>query len=500
MRATGTAGGVLARTAAGEVRGRVRRRVCLFGGIPYAAPPVGDGRFAPPVPPEPWTGVRDCRSFGPAAPQLPGEGLTNRIPVRWDEDCLTLNVVTPACDDAGRPVYVWIHGGGYTHGQGSVPWYDGTSFATRGDIVVVTVNYRLGALGFSNLGPHLGEGFATAGLNGTLDQVAALGWVRDNIAGFGGDPDRVTVGGESAGAFSVGNLLASPAAEGLFCRAIAQSGAAHHVHGPEAGTAIAGELLAALGNPDADRLRSIPAGDVLAAQAAVIAGHDPWSTGGVDPFYPVWGAGALPGPALDLVSQGAAADVPLLTGTNQDEVSLWGITGFDEDQLHQYAGRMSDDPAGLVDLYRSKLEEADPGWVACAIGSDWVFRIPAVRLAEARHARGADTWMYRFSWDSRAFGGMLGATHALEIPFTFNTLDRPGVDLFIGEGPRPDALASTVHDAWIAFIRGGDPSTGDLGAWPTYGPDSRRVMDLDDACGLVEDPGAEERLAWEGVR
>ncbi|MEE1563699.1 MAG: carboxylesterase family protein, partial [Acidimicrobiales bacterium] len=213
--------GPLAQTACGTVRGRHRRGVQLFAGIPYAEPPVGDRRFAPPTPHDSWDGTRDALRFGKAAPQLPGEGLTNRVLLAWDEDCLTLNVVTPAADDARRPVYVWIHGGAYQHGQGATPWYDGTSFAIRGDIVVVTINYRLGALGFCHLSPHLGDRFASAGVNGFLDQLAALGWVRDNIAAFGGDPDRVTVGGESAGAFSVCNVLASPHAAGLVHRAIA---------------------------------------------------------------------------------------------------------------------------------------------------------------------------------------------------------------------------------------------------------------------------------------
>ena len=490
----------LAGTTSGTVRGRMRRGVCLFGGIPYAAPPVGDRRFAPPAPHPAWDGVRDCRRFGRAAPQLPGEGLTNQAPVSWDEDCLTLNVVTPACDDALRPVYFWIHGGGYLHGQGATPWYDGTSFATGGDIVVVTVNYRLGAFGFCHLGPHLGDAFASAGLNGTLDQVAALRWVGDNIAAFGGDPDRVTVGGESAGAFSVANLLASPATGGLFHRAIAQSGAAHHVHDPDAGTGIAGKLLAELGDPDAAELLALPAVAILEAQDRVGAAHDPWSTGGIDPFYPVWGGEVLPRPPLDLISGGAGADVGLLTGTNEDEMALWGITSIDDARLHQYAARMRDDPEGLIGIYRQRLGGAPPGWVACAIGTDRVFRIPAVRLAEARHACGAETWMYRFSWDSRAFDGMFGASHALEIPFTFNTLDRPGVTLFLGDGPRPDALARTMHDAWIAFIRDGDPTTDAIGPWPSYEPDSRRVMDLDETCGLLADPESDERLAWDGRR
>ena len=496
--ANGTAA-PLAQATCGTVRGRHRRGIELFAGIPYAEPPVGERRFAAPIPHEPWDGVRDALRFGKAAPQLPGEGLTNQVPVPWNEDCLTLNVVTPAADDARRPVYVWIHGGAYQHGQGATPWYDGTSFATRGDIVVVTINYRLGALGFCHLSPHLGDRFASAGVNGFLDQLAALEWVRDNIAAFGGDPDRVTVGGESAGAFSVCNVLASPHASGLVHRAIAQSGAAHNTHDPESGKEISAQFLAALGEPDATELLEIGADRILEAQQQVIVERSARPAHGPEPFYPVWGHEALPRAPHELIADGAGSEVALLTGTNEDEMALWGVTGLSEDRVHRYTARMSPDADAVLACYRQRLSDVEPGWVACAIGTDRVFRIPAVRLAENRHANGAATWMYRFSWDSRAFDGQFGAAHALEIPFTFNTLDGPGTDAFLGEGPRPDALAETMHGAWIAFICDGDPSTPTLGDWPPYEPDHRLVMNLDDECDLLADPESDERDIWEGV-
>jgi|TARA_Y100000031_G_scaffold111481_1_gene122901 para-nitrobenzyl esterase len=491
--------GPLAQTACGTVRGRHRRGVQLFAGIPYAEPPVGDRRFAPPTPHDSWDGTRDALRFGKAAPQLPGEGLTNRVLLAWDEDCLTLNVVTPAADDARRPVYVWIHGGAYQHGQGATPWYDGTSFAIRGDIVVVTINYRLGALGFCHLSPHLGDRFASAGVNGFLDQLAALGWVRDNIAAFGGDPDRVTVGGESAGAFSVCNVLASPHAAGLVHRAIAQSGAAHNTHDPESGKEISAQFLAALGEPNAAELLEIGADRILEAQQQVIVERSTRPSHGPEPFYPVWGHEALPRAPHELIAEGAGSEVGLLTGTNEDEMALWGVTGLSEDRVHRYTARMSPDADAVLACYRQRLSDVEAGWVACAIATDRVFRVPAIRLAENRHANGAATWMYRFSWDSRAFEGQFGAAHALEIPFTFNTLDGPGTDVFLGEGPRPDALAETMHDSWIAFIRHGDPSTSALGDWPPYEPDRRLVMDLDDECGLLADPESDEREIWESV-
>ncbi|HEU4430985.1 MAG TPA: carboxylesterase family protein, partial [Myxococcota bacterium] len=220
---------LIASTRSGPVRGREKNGVLLFAGIPYAAPPVGERRFRAPEPPDDWREIREATRFGPAAPQLPGEGVVGNPAVRWDEGgCLTLNVATPACDDAGRPVLVWIHGGGFRTGQGAIPWYDGSSFA-RGGVVVVSINYRLGALGFAQLDAIGGSDYADSGSVGIQDQLAALRWVQGNIASFGGDPARVTIAGESAGGMSVGILLGSAGASGLFRGAIPQSGAAQHV-------------------------------------------------------------------------------------------------------------------------------------------------------------------------------------------------------------------------------------------------------------------------------
>ena len=498
MSPTKTSDTPIASTKLGDLKGRYRKGVSLFCGIPYAEAPVGKKRFAPPSPPNSWDGIRDASYFSPAAPQLPGDGITNRLPVRWDEDCLYLNIVTPACDDLKRPVYLWIHGGGYQHGQGAVPWYDGTSFATQGDIVVVTINYRLGAFGFCNLEPHFGKEFASSGLNGMLDQIEALHWIRDHIACFGGNPDQVTIGGESAGAFSVSNLLASPMTDGLFHKAIAQSGAAHHVHDPEMGEQISAEFLSELGNPGVEEIKELPPLSILEAQETVIQNHG-YTKRGIDPFYPTWGHEALTNDPLDLISQGAGASIPLLTGTNEDEMALWGLTGLDESGLKRYANRVTSNPETFIRTYENRLGK-NPGWIACALGSDWVFRIPAIRHAEARSRNSATTWMYQFSWDSRAFGGRFGSAHALEIPFTFNTLDRAGVEVFIGEGDIPNELAETIHDAWIAFIKNGDPSTPILGFWPPYSTDERAVMNFDTECNLRNDPEADERILWDEIR
>ena len=255
----------VAQTSSGRVMGRERDGVLLFAGVPYAAPPTGARRFRAAQPHEGWSDVRDARKFGPAAPQIASGGMTDPAPVRWDEDCLTLNIQTPALDDGARPVLVWIHGGGYRNGQGAVPWYNGARFAANGDIVAVTINYRLGALGFTDLS-RFGEEFATSGVNGLLDQITALEWVRDNIASFGGDPAKVTIAGESAGGFSVATLLGSPRASGLFRGVIAQSGAAHHVLPAEAGALVADRFLDSLGTDDVIGVEAASVDAILAAQ------------------------------------------------------------------------------------------------------------------------------------------------------------------------------------------------------------------------------------------
>ncbi len=496
----------IAHTTTGPVEGRVKEGVLLFAGIPYAAPPVGPLRFAAPQPHPAWTDALPAQRFGNAAPQPAGSGMTSSPPRRMGEDCLTLNVTTPALDDAGRPVLVWIHGGGFRTGQGAIPWYNGTSFATRGDIVTVSINYRLGALGFANLS-FLGDETADTGAAGILDQIAALEWVRDNIRAFGGDPARVTVAGESAGAMSVGILLGSPGAKGLFQRAIAQSGAAHHVLRRETGQAVGRKLALALGADSLEALRDLPAERILEAQNRVEAELSGSSERGATdiagaagmPFQPSFGCAALPEAPLEAVRKGMASDVPLLIGTNAHESTLWHQGETDARRLEKIAGRYLPEAAAALDAYRLDHPAGSPFDILIALTTDHMFRIPALRLAEAHTATGGRSWNYLFSWKSRAFGGRMGATHALEIPFIFNNLERMGVDAFIGEGPLPQALASEMHDSWIAFIRDGSPETS-ARAWPNFDPDRRAAMEFGDEIGVRDDPFPNSRRVWDGVR
>ena len=487
-------------TTTGPIQGREKEGVLLFSGIPYAAPPVGQLRFRAAQAHEPWSDVRPALKFGPAAPQIPTGGLTSSTPVRWSEDCLTLNVCTPGLDGERRPVLVWIHGGAYRTGQGAIPWYNGTRFAQHGDIVVVSINYRLGALGFTDLS-RFGDGYATSGVNGILDQICALEWVRDNIGNFGGDPNQVTIAGESAGGFSVSTLLGSPSAQGLFHRAIPQSGAAHHTLPRATAERITDLFLEALGVDSPMALDAVDAADVLDAQASVIKRlEDRTSTTAelaelsvpVDPFYPAIGNPVLPESPLTAIANGLGSAVDVLTGSNRHETTLWGYGDVSVEKLERVAAIY--DATEPLAAYRKARPDAKPEELMIALTTDHMFRIPAIRLVEARAGHDARSWMYWFCWESRAFSGRLGATHALEIPFAFDNLDRAGVDVFLGDGDKPQAVADAMHTAWIGFIRDGNPG------WQPYDLESRSTMRFDEDSRLVSDPEASERQSWEGHR
>ncbi|MEQ8861121.1 MAG: carboxylesterase/lipase family protein [Pseudomonadales bacterium] len=488
----------IAETTHGPVQGRAKDDVLLFAGIPYAAPPTGRNRFRAAQPMEPWRETRAATRFGPAAPQVPSGGLTDSAAVRWDEDCLTLNITTPALDDARRPVLFWIHGGAYRTGQGAIPWYNGARFAASGDIVVVSVNYRLGALGFTDLS-RFGADFATSGANGLLDQIRALEWVRDNIERFGGDPAKVTIAGESAGAFAVCSLLASPLADGLYRAAIAQSGGGHHTLPAEAGRLVADRFLDALQVDTIEAAQAADAEALLRAQGAVTEavgdGARAFELLGVPvaPFYPVEGNRVVPRTPIDAIRAGASRGIPLLTGSNRHETTLWGYADTDNDRLRHLTRRYGAE--STLAAYRENRPGARAEDIQIAFTTDQLFRIPAVRMLEARNALpGTPSWMYWFCWESRAFEGRLGATHALEIPFAFDNLDKPGVDIFLGPGDRPQDLASYMHQCWTRFVRDLDPG------WEPYDLERRATMKFDVTSELVLDPDGGERQAWEGLR
>ncbi|MEW6476155.1 MAG: carboxylesterase family protein [Actinomycetota bacterium] len=482
--------------AAGRVKGSFEGSLAVFRGIPFARPPVGPRRFGAPQPPEPWTGLREALAFGPAAAQsaidvtyVPGFSLWEGID-GTSEDCLTVNVWTPGLTGR-RPVLVWIHGGAFLKGAGSQALYDGATLAGRGDVVVVTANYRLGAFGFLGLDD---ERFAANA--GLLDQLALLEWVGEHAAVFGGDPGNVTIMGESAGAVSVAALMTCSRAAGRFHRAVAQSGAGRRL--PPAGKAaeMADRLLARLGldRAHAGELFHLPTERVLSAQVAVSvdvrrddlgAGFQPWIDGDL-----------LTGQAVDELAAGSSAGVPLLAGTNEHEMNLWrvlepGLRSLDEAGLVWRVQRLVGEAAGdLLAAYRAARPAAGPAELWQAIWSDREFRIPSLRATEAHSTQGP-AFSYLFTWPSPAPG--IGSCHGLELPFVFGTLDSKGADAFAGSGPAAEALATTVQDAWLAFARSGDPG------WPAYDPSARPTMLLGETCEVDEDPMAAERRAWDGL-
>ena len=495
-----------ATTAAGAVRGEAIAEGVVFRGVPFAAPPTGGRRYLPPAPPEPWADVRDCTAFGPICPQLQ-LGATGGVLAalgsgeQTDEDCLYLNVWTPAVDSGRRPTMVFIHGGAFRGGSGSTPLYDGAAFA-RDDVVLVTFNYRLHALGFLHL-DGLFDGAGGTGNLGILDQVAALRWVRDNVAAFGGDPGNVTIFGESAGAMSVGTLLATPAAGGLYQRAILESGAAHHNLPAATARRVAERVLEVLEVAPGDwpSLRALPVDRIVAAANQVAMLEGPAVLGDdrrlAMPFMPVVDGITRDATPLELVASGSARGVDLLIGTNADEWRLfvWGlpealraaIPAPDVAPYFAASGRAVDD---VLKVYAEARPAADQLDLLCAVQSDQVFGIPAVRLAEAQLPHDAGVWMYRFSWSTPVLDGSLGACHALELPFVFETLD-VARDL-VGDGAPAD-LARDVHAAWVKFAR-----TGALD-WPRYDTDRRPVMDFGDERTILDDPRGAERVLWDGI-
>src|SRR5262245_2547741 len=502
--------GPVVETRSGRVEGFERDGVLAFRGIPYARPPVGALRFGAPEREEPWVGVRSAREFGSSAPQRPlALPLPGMDVGACDEDCLFLNVTTPALGGGRRPVLVWIHGGGFVIGSGSQPLYDGAALAARGDVVVVTINYRLGPLGFLYLRELCPDLEGAAGNAGLRDQVAALEWVRENAAAFGGDPGQVAIFGESAGGMSVATLLGMPSARGLFARAIAQSGAAHNVHSRETATRVAEELLAELELPRARAaraLRELPPDKLLDLHQQTVLRLG--SSAGMLPFQPLVDGESLPGQPLEALRDGHSAGVELLIGTTRDEWRLFqfldaGLGKLDDEGLvKRIAAR---DPAAdaraIAEVYRAARPTARPADLLFAVETDRVFRVPAIRVAEARAPHPGDTFMYRFDWESPALGGALGACHAIDLPFVFGAIGAPGAELFAGKGPEAQRLCERTMDAWIAFARSGDPSHPGLpgGRFPRYDLARRATLILGRDGSLELDPGSAERRAWEGI-
>ncbi|THD64466.1 carboxylesterase/lipase family protein [Phenylobacterium sp.] len=480
-------------TMAGKVRGVIDAGVAVFRGLRYGAP---THRFERPEPGAPWSGVRDAHEFGRSAPQhrTADGGIWASWTFPWptSEDCLFLNVWTRSPDRREkRPVMVWLHGGGFAHGSGSDGLYDGARLAARGDVVVVTVNHRLNAFGYTYFGDAGGARYADAGNVGNLDIVLALKWVRENIAAFGGDPNRVTLFGESGGGFKISVLMAMSAAQGLFRRAIVQSGSTLMVRTPDEALATTRKLMAALDlRPDqVEALAAAPTDRVLAATYRAGANGGPVVDGRSLARQP-WTPGA---PEL-------SKDVPLLVGTMKDETR--GLVGQSDPSLFALTWdalparlQPSLTPRGLqaeavVAAYRQAHPQFTPTDVFFSATTEVGMRRNAIIQAERKAAQGgAPVFMYQEAWGTPAEGGKFRAMHSLDVPLVFDNVGRAAS--LVGDGaPEAQKVADAMSDAWLRFAKTGDPG------WRAYTPSSRTTMVFDVASRSVDDPGREERLIF----
>ena len=506
--------GVLAGSEAGGV--------FAFRGIPYAAPVSGERRWLPPAPPEPWTGIRDATRFGNICPQEspPNRWLAGRagrvfIETLWEiepdgDDCLNLNVWSPSLDPHAKlPVMFWIHGGAFTTGSGSLPIYDGANLAKK-DVVVVSINYRLGLMG-SFVAPGMFDDEFCGANRGFLDQVAALGWVQEHIHAFGGDPDNVTIFGESAGGQSVAVLLASPVTKGLFRRAIAQSGT------PELGSPVpdherfAVDLLNAIGIESGDRagLSRLSARDTVDAMrvARKLLAKGTEDTYGAllanGNIGCVHGDDFLPLGILESLQGGVGRDVDLMIGTVREDGRLFPLVMPGPESVAsalcmRYFQRLMiprNQPEVVFNRYRSAMPGASKSAIRGQILTDCMFRRGSVRAAEL-HAGGnpGRTWLYQFNWSSPVLGGAIGAMHGIDVPFANRNLE--AFAPLLGDLTPLHDLADTVSDAWLSFARHGEPSASGMPTWQPFDAERRATMVFDTRIELKHDVDRALRDIW----
>ncbi|MHA1914742.1 MAG: carboxylesterase/lipase family protein [Promethearchaeota archaeon] len=491
------------KTESGNIQGYTENGIEIFKGIPFAEPPIGDLRFCPPVIKKPWDGVFDSTKYGPCAYQ----GFTNLE--EWfgkleheSEDCLNLNIWTPAADGKKRPVMVWIHGGAFITGSGCHEFYDGSALTKRGNVVIVTINYRLGALGYLYI-PG-----ATANV-GQLDQIAALKWVHNNIEAFGGDPDNVTIFGESAGGYAVVTLPAMPAAKGLFHRVIAQSAPYFDPEVSEKNTKTLMRKLK-VKKGDIDALRKLPAKKIIEAQDNMME----TDISNLLAFRPLIDGDIIPKHPLEAYRNGECKDIEFIIGSNLDEAKLFTalapelnsrIEAGGDNMLIILMGMLKIEKTKsreILDTYKKAREgkfSIEPVELLNVLINDGMFRIPTIRLLEAQSKHQPNTYNYMFTYPSPYLNGTLGSPHAVEIPFVFNSLDIPLLDGFVGNGPSEQVLSEKVMDAWIAFAHTGNPNHDNLPQWPSYKVDQRATMFLGNECNIVNAAFDKEREAWDGL-
>ncbi len=510
-------------TTAGKVRGFVRRGIFTFRGIPYGAPTSGEHRFMPPAKPSPWKGVRSSLTYGYVSPQEPRTIWDKdelAFVYQWDdgfqhEDCLRVNVWTPGLDQRKRPVMVWLHGGGFSTGSGhEMRVYDGENLA-RHDVVVVSLNHRVGAAGFLNLASVGGEKYAASANLGLLDIIAALEWVRDNISNFGGDPASVTIFGQSGGGGKVTALMAMPRAAGLFHRAIVQSGSMLHMPGPEKTTALAAAILKELGITKAnlDQLHVLPFERIVAAGATAAKAVFPppdysrplefGHHGELFAWAPTVDGVFLPESPFATRAPAVSAKVPLLVGSTQTEVGVgWDWPAFPYFTGAHLSGAIEKaygrEKAGRV---LAALRRCHPGAKPCDLFAIWQssgVRRAVLDQAAAKSAQNAGpAYVYLFAWNTPVLDGRIRSYHCAELPFVFDNTDR--CDQATGGGPAARALAAKVSEAWVSFARTGDPNHPGLPTWLPFTPADQPTMVFDNTCALQNGTDREELAVLSGA-
>lgn len=486
-------------TTNGPVRGRFDwGLVQSFKGLRYAAPPVGALRFRPPQPLQKWTEAIDAAQFGNVAIQSPGQPDAP-FDEKQSEDCLFLNVWTNHLEGR-KPVMVWLHGGAFSSGASSRPTYWGDHFARNG-IVLVSVNHRLNVFGYTQLPDSWGPDYESSGIAGMLDIVAALEWVKANIALFGGDPDNVTIFGESGGGAKVSLLLGMPPAKGLYHKAIIQSGAALNATPRDYAQALGGALTETLGVKPGDvaALAAADAQKIFASQKAATDKVSALDRGGflVGGFTPSIDGKALPRGPFTPEAAGMAADVPLIIGTNKDEGTMFAFGNpglatytdaqFEADVRKAYPGTADK----LVPALRAAYPGYSPGELVTAMNGNRMFWVDTITLAERKLKQRAPVWMYRMDWETPMMGGRLKAGHAVELSFVFNTYEN--VRSFVGPGDGPPRMAQRMHNTWVAFAKTGNPQTNIIPAWPAYDLAKRQTMIFNLQSRVDSDPQSDLR-------
>ncbi|MBN1570772.1 MAG: carboxylesterase/lipase family protein [Acidobacteria bacterium] len=490
-------------TSNGPVRGRIEQGgLLVFRGVRYGAPPVGELRFKPPRRPEPWTSAADANKYGARAIQAEGGFGIDADAPKMSEDCLFLNVRTPGLDRKKRPVMVWLHGGGFSSGSGGDSISEGSNLARQGDIVLVSVNHRLNVFGFLQLSNEWGPDYASSGQAGMLDIVMSLEWVRDNIARFGGDPDNVTIFGESGGGRKVAMLMAMPPAKGLFHKAIIQSGSGLDAPSKEDAVALGRELLKGLGIAEGDvtALSRAEAKAIFDAQPKMApAATTPGQLGlPMSGFAPCVDGIALPRKPFIPDAPEISAKVPLLIGSNKDEMTIFKAqdpkfgTQTDEEFAAYVRKQMPDKAEALIAALRAAFPGYSAGHLMIAAETMKGYWIATVLQAERKAAQGAaPVYTYLLEWETPVNGGKLRSHHALDLPLVFNNIEN-GRSM-VGPGPEPQRVADLMSAAWIAFARTGNPNTNALPHWPAYDVNHRATMIFNVNSRVQNDPYSEIR-------